>query len=412
MIDTIIGLLVAGLADWTWWQMLIFFLVTYHLTVITVTVYLHRHMAHQSVDLNPVLRVFFRLWLYFGTGMDPREWTAVHRKHHAVCETEEDPHSPKVYGIKRVLIGGAELYGESIIDNKDGMLEKYTRGCPDNWFERNIFQNRHTGIMILLGIEIILFGFPGMIIWAGQMMSIPVMAAGVINGIGHYWGYRNYESPDMSKNIVPWGIIVGGEELHSNHHTYPNSAKFSSKWWEFDLGWFYICLFSFLGLAKVHHAGRPATSHDKSKSTIDINTAMGAINDRFRIMADYANKVVNPLIKDAMKHADVETKSLLKGAKRLLCQDPNMVTDEQENKQKIEQILNVSDRLRTVYQLKLDLQKVWKQRVKSRDEIMSAFKAWMDEAENSGINVVKDFASYLKTYTLPAGLRIEEAQTN
>ena len=207
-----------------WWGHVLVALVFTHLTIAAVTIYLHRNQAHRAVDLHPVVSHFFRLWLWLSTGMNTREWTAVHRKHHAAVETLEDPHSPVAHGIKKVLTEGAELY--RINAKRQDIIDQYGYGTPDDWVERHFYTGRDSlGIFIMMGVNILLFGPLGLTIWAVQMAWIPIFAAGVINGIGHYWGYRNFQPADASTNIIPWGILIGGEELHNNHHAYATSAK-------------------------------------------------------------------------------------------------------------------------------------------------------------------------------------------
>ena len=289
-----------GVVDWLgnglWnlsaWGIVAFVLVVTHITIVTVTVYLHRFSAHRSVDLHPALQHFFRFWSWLTTGMITRQWTAIHRKHHAATETEEDPHSPKVQGIWEILWKGTEAYRTAAAD--DAIMERYGSGCPDDWLERNLY-SRHEmlGVGLMAVIDVALFGFVGISVWAVQMLWIPVLGAGVINGVGHYWGYRNFESPDASTNMVPWGILIGGEELHNNHHTYPNSARLSQKWWEFDAGWMWIRLFQAFGLARPLSTG-PMAEKAPGKTTLDVDTMWAVLNDRFRLMAKYKNDVVRP----------------------------------------------------------------------------------------------------------------------
>lgn len=235
-----------------WKMYVLYVLMVTHVTIASVTIFLHRNQAHHSVELHPIASHFFRFWLWLTTGMFTKTWTAIHRKHHAKVETDEDPHSPKILGIKKVLFEGAELYRVAGKDKE--MLERYGKGTPDDWLERNLYgKHDRIGILTMLVINMFLFGPIGLTLWAVQMMWIPVTAAGVINGVGHKWGYRNTETPDASTNVVPWGIVIGGEELHNNHHAYPLSARLSLKWWEFDIGWMYIRILETLGLAKVRY---------------------------------------------------------------------------------------------------------------------------------------------------------------
>jgi stearoyl-CoA desaturase (delta-9 desaturase) len=248
--------------------MVVYTLVLTHITIVSVTVYLHRYSAHRALELHPALQHFFRFWLWLTTGMLTKQWTAIHRKHHATCETPDDPHSPQVHGLTTVLFKGAELYG--IEAHKPGTLERFGRGTPDDWMERNVYQRyKRYGIALMAVIDVLLFGALGLTVWAVQMLWIPFLAAGVVNGLGHYAGYRNFETPDASTNLLPWGLLIGGEELHNNHHAYPSSAKLSVKWWEFDLGWFWIRLFSLLGLAKPLRIGPLVTSGAAVKHAIE-----------------------------------------------------------------------------------------------------------------------------------------------
>ena len=244
-----------SLFELSWWGYALVTLSLTHMTIASVTIFLHRHQAHRALELHPIASHCFRFWLWLTTGIITKEWVAIHRKHHAKCETIEDPHSPQFYGIGTVLFKGAKLY--RIEARNTATLKKYGHGTPDDWLERNLYSKHDTlGIGIMLAIDIFLFGPIGLIMWGVQMVWIPFFAAGVINGVGHYWGYRNFASNDTSTNIVPWGILIGGEELHNNHHAYVTSAKLSNKWWEFDIGWVYIRALEILGLATVHNPTR------------------------------------------------------------------------------------------------------------------------------------------------------------
>jgi fatty-acid desaturase len=248
--EGVVDWLANGLIDTTWWQVLAFTLVVTHITIAAVTIFLHRSQAHRALDLHPIPSHFFRFWLWLTTGMVTKEWVAIHRKHHAKCETDDDPHSPQTRGIKTVLLTGSELYrAEAKVQET---LTKYGHGTPDDWIERNLYTRfSWQGVGLMLIVNLMLFGAIGATVWAVQMLWIPITAAGIINGIGHWWGYRNFEAVDASTNVSPWGIIIGGEELHNNHHTYPTSAKLSVKPYEFDIGWAYIRGLETLGLAKV-----------------------------------------------------------------------------------------------------------------------------------------------------------------
>ena len=377
--------------------MVLFTLVSTHLTFLAVTIYLHRHSAHRALELHPAIQHVFRFWLWFTTGMTTKDWTAVHRKHHANTETEEDPHSPVIYGLSNILLRGTEYYRDSIDDE---MLERYGRGTPDDWLERHIYgQHEYIGISLLLVTDILLFGLAGVAIWAIQMMWTPFWAAGVINGIGHALGYRNFESPDVSTNIVPWGILICGEELHNNHHTYPNSARFSVKKWEFDWGWQVIRFLSVLGLAKPLSTG-PVVERDTSKSEIDIDTIWAVINDRFGIMAKYADKVVAPLVKSEQAQGDGSTRRLLRKAHTILCRHELMLAS--KDRVKLLEITRTSPMLKTIYEKRLELSEFCAKRSGNREELINTFRDWCSSAEATGIEVLQKFVYELRSYTLRA----------
>ena len=274
--------------------LILFTLVVTHITIISVTVYLHRHSAHRAVDLHPLLQHFFRFWLWLTTGMITKEWTAIHRKHHAFCETPEDPHSPKIQGLSKIVWQGTEAYKAAT--RQPEIMQRFGSGTPDDWLERNVYSSHNAvGITLLAFINVALFGAIGLTIWAIQMVWIPMFGAGVINGIGHAWGYRNFECPDAATNIVPWAILIGGEELHNNHHTYPNSAKLSQRPWEIDVGWLWIRLFQTFNLAQPRSTG-PVARKIPGRRSLDLDTVWALLNDRFSVMSKYADEVVKPLV--------------------------------------------------------------------------------------------------------------------
>ena len=384
-----------GLLALDTWQHVLIVLALTHCTIVSVTVYLHRYSAHRSLELHPALKHFFRFWLWLTTGMVTQEWTAIHRKHHAMCETSNDPHSPKVFGLKKVLLEGAELYGEG----KHGdTLERYGKGCPDDWVERNFYRHAVWGVTLMAIINLALFGVNGVWMWAIQMLWIPVLAAGVINGVGHYYGYRNYECTDAATNIVPWGILIGGEELHNNHHTYPNSAKLSQKPWEFDLGYAWIRLFEMLGLASVRSTG-PVVERDPNKQAIDLDTAFALLNDRFRVMERFAREVVSPMIAEERGRANTATAQMLRKARKLITREQSLVSDAQQAQ--LELALDQAPTLRKVYEARLALQQIWRERGATMEARLEALRAWCAEAESSGIQALRDFAEELKAYTIP-----------
>ena len=311
----LIDFLDGGLLDLSWWQLIVALLLLTHVTIAGVTIFLHRSQAHRALDLHPAMALFFRAWLWLTTGMQTKEWVAIHRKHHAKCETPEDPHSPQTRGLKTVLWSGAELYVAEA-QNKE-TLARYGHGTPNDWIERNVFSRyAWQGLGLMLGADLILFGAAGLTIWAIQMIWIPFHAAGVINGIGHFWGYRNYDAPDASTNISPWGIWIGGEELHNNHHTYPTSAKLSNKWYEFDIGWAYIRALETLGLAKVLRVAPKATVAEP-KGTVDAETLQALIANRYDILAKYARSLKQTL-RDELQKMNTDDRARFTRLKRWL----------------------------------------------------------------------------------------------
>ena len=384
-----------GLLAFSGWGVLAYTLILTHLSIMGVTLYLHRSMAHRAMDMHPILSHFFRFWLWLTTATITREWVSVHRKHHAKCETEEDPHSPVRKGLKTVLLQGAELYRTEAM--KAETLDRYGKGCPDDWVENNLYQRyRHLGIMLMLAVNIVLLGPIGITVWAIQMLWMPVHAAGVINGLGHALGYRNFECPDAATNIVPWGIWIGGEELHNNHHTYPNSAKLSVRKWEFDIGWFYVRLFRALGLIKNVRQG-PVAHVDSKKQQLDKDAAVAAANNRFQIMARYRKQVIAPLVKAEKAKIEKEDLPLFKRAKRLLAREDSLLSE--RHKAQLSKLVENNETMETLYRLRRDLQAVWQKRSASRDELLAALQAWCKQAEASGIRALEDFAATLKQYS-------------
>jgi fatty-acid desaturase len=384
-----------GLLAPTLLQLVVITLVLTHVTIVSVTVYLHRYSAHRALELHPALQHFFRFWLWLTTGMVTREWTAIHRKHHAVCETPEDPHSPQVFGIRKVLLEGAELYKAG---KTPEVVERYGKGCPDDWLENHVYAHSVLGVSIMMVIDLLLFGAAGLVVWAVQMLWIPFFAAGVINGIGHYWGYRNFECGDAARNILPWGLLVGGEELHNNHHTYPNSAKLSRKWYEFDAGWAWIRLFQLFGLARPRSIG-PVVARDESKDTLDLDAAFALLNDRFRVMERYAKTVVAPMVRAERERADTASRALLRRTRTLIVRETSLVSETEQ--EQLDRALAQSPRLRRIYEARLQLQQVWRRRSESMDAMLEALRLWCQEAEQSGIHALRDFADELKSYTIP-----------
>jgi stearoyl-CoA desaturase (delta-9 desaturase) len=382
-----------GLLSLSWWQIVLYTLVVTHLTIASVTIFLHRSQAHRALDLHPVPAHFFRYWLWLTTGMVTKEWVAIHRKHHAKCETEEDPHSPQTRGIDTVLWRGAELYRAEAKNQET--LAKFGHGTPNDWIERNLYTRfSWQGVGLMLILNVAMFGVIGLSVWAVQMIWIPVTAAGVINGIGHYWGYRNFEAPDASTNISPWGVIIGGEELHNNHHTYPTSAKFSVKSYEFDIGWVYITLMKKMGWATVKKVP-PKLQLGAIKPVADEMTLEALIANRYEVMAGYAREM-RRVCKDEIaalkkKQADL---SPLKAAKRWLHRDDARVPAAARPQLALARAKHpVLDKMVTMRE---ELRQMWLNTSQSREQLAADLQSWCRRAEESGIAQLQQFSMKLR----------------
>ena len=385
-----------GITDLSAWQVFAYTMVVTHITIASVTIYLHRHQAHRALELHAIPSHFFRFWLWLTTGQVTKEWAAIHRKHHAKCDTEEDPHSPVTRGIKKVFWEGAELYrAES--KNLETMA-KYGHGTPTDWIERNLYTKYSwLGVVSLFFINFALFGVIGISVWAVQMMWIPVTAAGIINGIGHYWGYRNYDCADAATNIIPFGILIGGEELHNNHHTYATSAKLSSKWYEFDIGWAYIRCLEMLGLAKVKKlAPEPKFSHGKLEA--DFDTLQSVIANRYDVMAKYA-KSIKSAWKEELEHlkdkAELE-KRFLKSSRKLMQREPGKLAE--AHHEQLSELFQHSKALETMHHMRVELGAIWERSHFTREQLLQKLQDWCTRAEASGIQSLQDFSLRLRSY--------------
>jgi stearoyl-CoA desaturase (Delta-9 desaturase) len=387
--QALIQWLAHGLTQAAWWEIVLYTLFTTHITIAGVTIYLHRTMSHRALDLHPIVSHFFRFWLWIGTGMKTADFVSVHRKHHAKCETEEDPHSPQTRGLKALLLTGTELYQAEAANPETH--EKYSHGCPKDWIENNVY-SRYTwqGVGLMLVWNLALFGGIGLTVWAIQMLWIPILATGVINGIGHYWGYRNFESPDAATNVSPWGILIGGEELHNNHHTYATSAKFSVKPYEFDIGWFYISVMKKFGLATVRKVP-PKLALGDVRPVADEKTLEALIAHRYELMAAYARDI-RAACKAEMealkaKNADV---SLLKTAKRWLHRDDEKVpaaavADLQQARKQFPVLGKMTE-------MRDELRQMWSNQQLSREQLAANLAAWCKRAEESGIAALQEMS--------------------
>ena len=393
VLNAAIDWLANGLWNLSWWQIILYTLATTHITIASVTIFLHRAQAHRAMDLHPIPAHFFRFWLWLSTGMVTKEWVAIHRKHHAKCETPDDPHSPQTRGIDTVLWRGAELYrAEAKVPET---IAKFGHGTPDDWVERNLY-TRYSwqGVGLMLILNVALFGFSGLAVWAVQMAWIPITAAGIINGIGHYWGYRNFEAPDASTNISPWGLIIGGEELHNNHHTYPTAAKFSVKKYEFDIGWLYISLMRRIGWATVKKIP-PKMQLGAVRPVADEKTLEALIANRYEVMAGYAREMRRvcraEIAQLKEKQADL---SPLKAAKRWLHRDDDRVPA--AARPQLAQARAAHPVLDKMVTMREELRQLWLNTSNSREQLAAELQSWCRRAEESGIVALQQFSMKLR----------------
>jgi stearoyl-CoA desaturase (delta-9 desaturase) len=389
-----------GVLDLAWWQVVLATLLLTHITIAAVTIFLHRSQAHRALDLHPSVAHFFRAWLWLTTGMQTKDWVAIHRKHHAKCETPEDPHSPQTRGIRKVLWQGAELYMDEA--NNRETLARYGHGTPNDRLERNVY-SRLTwhGCGVMLGIDLVLFGAAGLAVWAVQMIWIPFFAAGVINGIGHYWGYRNYDSPDAATNISPWGILIGGEELHNNHHTYPTSAKLSSRWFEFDLGWTYIRILSALGLAKVLRLA-PVPKVTAPRPGVDVQTLQAVIANRYDLLSRYGRGLRATLNEELRRLALPASEKQRFSSLRRWLRKADVQAMPPAQQQTLSELLARSRAIKTLVDMRSELSAIWERGTASREQMLANLQDWINRAEASGIRALQDAALRIRSYA-PAG---------
>lgn len=385
-----------GLLGFAWWQVLLVGLVLTHLTIVSVTLYLHRHSAHRALDLHPAAAHGFRFWLWLTTGMTTKAWTAIHRKHHARCEQAEDPHSPQIHGLRKVLWQGAELYRAEARNAET--LARYGHGTPDDWIERHLY-SRHPvlGVALMLVVDLLLFGALGLTLWAVQMAWIPFWAAGVVNGVGHYWGYRNFEVRDASTNLIPWGIVIGGEELHNNHHTYPTSAKFSVKPHEFDIGWVYIRLLGRLGLAAPKKTP-PRLAYGAMRPVADDQTLEALIAHRYEVMASYARQLRAVLRQQSA--AAGSASAMLRSAQRWLHRDAERVPA--AALPQLAAVRAAYPALDKMVTMREELRQLWLTTGRTREQLVADLQAWCRRAEGSGIAALREFSHKLRAVRLAA----------
>jgi len=391
---TMIDILINGIVEFTWIGYVIYTLIVTHITIVAITLYLHRGVCHSAIEIKPALGHFFRFWLWLTTSMRTADWVAIHRKHHAKVETIDDPHSPAYHGIKTVLLCGADLYHDE--KNNPETIAKYSQNCPNDWVEEHVYTGRNNlGILFLFIGNILLFGVVGIIIWSIQMAWTPIFAAGGINGAGHYWGYRNYDTSDDSTNMSPVGVLIGGEELHNNHHAFPTAAKFSLKPWEFDIGWLYIKLFSAIGQINVKRLA-PKTVVNMPADILDSETGYALLRSKLTVITNYTKNVLSPLMKQESREASSDFKNLLKRSKPSMVREPHRISNKETLT--LDEIFKKSSTLKTAYHLKNKLFDILHSRNLKHESFIETINAWREEAQNEGIECLVDFSNSLKGY--------------
>lgn len=391
--DFVLNGLANGYLNWSWWQVLLITLLLTHITIASVTIFLHRCQAHRALELHAIPAHFFRFWLWLTTGMVTKQWAAIHRKHHAKCETVDDPHSPQVLGIEMVLSRGAELYRAEAKNQET--VDKFGHGTPDDWIEKNLYSRfQWQGVALMLIIDVILFGALGATVWAVQMLWIPITAAGIINGIGHYWGYRNYDCVDASRNVFPLGILIGGEELHNNHHTYATSAKLSNKWYELDIGWVYIRTLEMMGLATVKKLPPKPILAELSDAT--ENTLQAVIANRYEVMARYS--------KALRKTFDAEVVRVRELANQYGDQHMWLYKDEAkltvDEKARLENLILTNKSVKLMVEMRRELASLWERSHVTKEQLTAQLQAWCHRAETSGMSGLQEFSLRLRRYTI------------
>ena len=396
---SILDFLAGGLLQPGWGALALYLLAATQLTIFAVTLYLHRSQAHRGVDFHPVIAHVFRFWTWLTTSMITREWVAIHRKHHAKCETADDPHSPRFKGIGTVFWRGVELYRAARAERAD--IEQYGRGAPADWIERRLYTpHASLGPVALLAINFLLFGFAGVAVWAIQMAWIPFWAAGVVNGLGHWWGYRNFETADTATNLTPWGVWIGGEELHNNHHAFPSSAKFALRQWEFDIGWAVIRALQALGLAKVLRVA-PSLDVRPNIHVPDADTLRALLAHRYLAMTDYQRNVIKPALREEARAAGARLRALIPGKlRRALADDGRWL--EPDARAQLQAWVAHRPRIRTLVEHRARLAALLEARAQDASDSLHNLQAWCREAEASGIRVLQDYSARLKGYSLQA----------
>jgi len=391
--DFVLNGLANGYLNWSWWQVLLITLLLTHITIASVTIFLHRCQAHRALDLHAIPSHFFRFWLWLTTGMVTKQWAAIHRKHHAKCETVDDPHSPQILGIETVLSRGAELYRAEAKNQET--IDKFGHGTPDDWIEKNLYSRfQWQGVALMLIIDVILFGALGLSVWAVQMLWIPITAAGIINGIGHYWGYRNYDCVDASTNVFPFGILIGGEELHNNHHTYATSAKLSNKWYELDIGWGYIRILEIMGLATVKKL--PPKPILAQLTAASENTLQAVIANRYEVMARYSKTLRQTFDAEVLRVRELA--SQYSDQHLWLYKDEAKLTASEKGR--LEELILTNKSVRLMVEMRRDLASLWERSHVTKEQLTTQLQAWCQRAETSGMAGLQDFSLRLRRYTI------------
>jgi stearoyl-CoA desaturase (Delta-9 desaturase) len=362
-----------------------------------ITLYLHRDQSHGGLVLHPILRHFFRFWLWFCSGTVTREWVAVHRRHHAFADLPGDPHSPVVFGLKRVVLQGYELYIAAARDQR--ILANYGRGTPEDWLERNVYSRfPKVGISLFVLLQLVVFGVPAITMVAVEMIAQPLFAGGVVNGFGHALGYRSFEMPNAATNIVPWGVLIAGEELHNNHHAFPSSPRFAVQHWEIDLGWLFICVLRALGLARVASLA-PTPNLVGDRAAIDADTVRALFTNRMHVLRDYRRRVIGPVFHAVRRQAGSGV--LAHRSPRLLVRHPKLL--DERSRQQLRELLERYEVLRTVIDFRDRLQQIWDGTSASHGRALEQLRELCSQAEDSGILALRNFASRLRTYAPTAG---------
>ncbi len=385
-----------GVANLSFWGYVVVTLLWMHATMMAVTLYYHRDQAHRSVDLHPAVRHLCRFWLWLNTGSSTREWVAVHRKHHAFCEKDGDPHSPRLFGLQKVVLEGAELYRAAARDA--ATLEKYAKGTPNDWLENNLYHHpkwSYLGIFFLVVADLVLFGVPGIIMIALQLVNMPLLAAGIINGVCHAKGYRNFETDDASTNLWPLGLLVAGEELHNNHHAFPTSARFSMRRHEVDMGWLHLKALELVGLAKIRRVATPPELVNKT-GTLDLDELRAIIVNRMHVLRHYTQSVTLPVLRRDVEGRGDNANAMVRAARKLLSWQPHML--DELSRKRLAEIAERHPRFQTVLQFRKELGSLWEGAHTSNERLLADFREWCTRAEQSGISGLQDFVAYLKSF--------------